>query len=481
MTTKATETPSELASALLKELPGEAVMWSAYDRRLYEYDAALETARPEVVVFPRTTEDVQTIVRLCRELKRPFTARGAGTGLSGGAIPMEGGALICFTRMNQVLEIDEANLTALVQPGVVNLHLTEAVRHLGLYFSPDPSSQRASTIGGNVGENSGGPHTLASGVTTNHVLGLEIVLPDGDVAWLGGKAGPGQPIDLVGLVVGSEGMLGLVTKVLVRLMPAPEHAATLLAAFASVETASRSVSAVIAAGILPAALEMMDKLATKAIEDSVHAGYPADAGAVLLVDVEGLREEVAESLARIVAICQEGGALMVRQAASQKERNLLWAGRKGAFGAMGRLSPNFYTMDGVVPRTKLAAVLAGVDRISAELELSVASVFHAGDGNIHPLVLFDEDCEGDLDRVHEAARRILDLCIQAGGSLTGEHGIGVEKQGMVPMQFSPADLAVMQRVKQAFDPAGVCNPGKMFPTPGQCLELTASGSRLSGW
>lgn len=473
--------PNALAARLISLLGDEAVFWKGYDLRLYEYDAALETARPETVVFPTSTEEVAAVVKLCNELDVPFTARGAGTGLSGGAIPARRGVLVCFTRMNRILEVDEANLTALVEPGVVNLHLSEAVRHLGLQFVPDPSSQRSSTIGGNVGENSGGPHTLAYGVTTNHVLGLEAVMPDGEVVWLGGKTATPGAYDFVGVLVGSEGMLALVTKVLVRLVPLSEHGATLLAAFDSVAVASKAVSAVIAAGIVPAALEMMDRLATQAIEASVHAGYPDGAGGVLLVDFEGFKEEVEESITAVAAICRDHGALQVREAASQKERALLWAGRKGAFGAMGRLSPNFYTMDGVVPRTRLTEVLNGVDRVSEEMGLPIANVFHAGDGNIHPLVLFDEDEDGVMERVHEAARRILELCTQAGGSLTGEHGIGLEKQGMVPLQFSAADVEVMRRMKLAFDPRELCNPGKMFPTPGQCLELTATGSRLSGW
>jgi glycolate dehydrogenase FAD-linked subunit len=308
-----------------------------------------------------------------------------------------------------------------------------------------------------------------------------VVLPDGRVAWLGGSIGASTPFDLVGLIVGSEGMFGLVTKILVRLVPLPESAATLLAAFPSVRKASEAVSAIIAAGIVPAALEMMDRVCTQAIEASVHAGYPEDAGGVLLVDCEGLREEVDDSLAAIARICNEGGALQVRQAASQKERNLLWAGRKGAFGAMGRISPNFYTMDGVVPRTKLPDVLDQVDAVGADIGLPIANVFHAGDGNIHPLVLFDEDEEGVLDKVHDAARRILEICVQAGGSLTGEHGIGLEKQGVVPLQFTRDDVEAMERIKAVFDPDELSNPGKVFPTPGQCLELTARGSRLSGW
>ncbi|MPZ24048.1 MAG: FAD-binding protein, partial [Dehalococcoidia bacterium] len=354
--------PGPLAAAMIDQLGEESVLWRPYDLRLYEYDAALETARPEVVVLPRSTADVVAVVETCRRLAAPFTARGAGTGLSGGAIPLRGGVLVVFSRMNRVLEVDPANRCAWVEPGLPNLQLSETVRHLGLQFVPDPSSQRSSTIGGNVGENSGGPHTLAYGVTTNHVLGLEMVLPDGRVALFGGKAGGRAPYDLAGLVVGSEGMFGLVTKVLVRLTPLPEAAATLLAAFPSVRAAGAAVSAVIAAGIVPAALEMMDRLATQAIEASVHAGYPQDAEAVLLVDAEGLLSDVERSLAEIEPICTRHGALLVRTAASARERALLWAGRKGAFGAMGRLSPNFYTMDGVVPRTRLVEVLEEVDR-----------------------------------------------------------------------------------------------------------------------
>src|SRR5437870_6607381 len=382
----------------LRDLLGPTKVLGTHDELLiYEYDGAVDTATPDAVALPETTADVSALARFCHEHAVPIVPRGAGTGLSGGAIPVEGGVVVSFVRMARILEIDPENLRAVVQPGVVNLHLSTATSPFGLHFVPDPSSQKACTIGGNVAENSGGPHTLAYGVTTNHVTGLEIVLSDGTATRLGGKRLETRGYDLVGAFVGSEGTLGVVTEATLVLTPRPEAVLTALAAFATTDAASEAVSAIIAAGIVPAAIEMMDQLAIQAVEAAVHAGYPLDAGAVLLVDVEGVRDGTDDVLERITAICREAGATDVRLARSAKERELLWAGRKGAFGAMGRLAPDYYVQDGVIPRTKLPEVLSAIEEIGRRHQLRVANVFHAGDGNLHPLILFDSAVEGQLD------------------------------------------------------------------------------------
>ena len=443
------------------------------DLLLYEYDGGVDTARPDAVVIPSEAEDVARLARFCHEHRVPIVPRGAGTGLSGGAVPVEGGVVLSFARMSRILEIDAANLRAVVEPGLVNLHLSTAASPLGLHFVPDPSSQKACTIGGNVAENSGGPHTLAYGVTTNHVNGLEVVLSDGTRTKLGGKRLETRGYDLLGAFVGSEGTLGVVTEATVVLTPRPETTLTTLAAFGTTDDASEAVSAIIAAGIVPAAIEMMDHLAIQAVEAAVHAGYPLDAGAVLLVDVDGVRDGADEQLERITVICRESGASEVRLARSVKERELLWAGRKGAFGAMGRLAPDYYVQDGVIPRTKLPDVLAAIGEIAARHELRVANVFHAGDGNLHPLILFDAAVPGQLERVKDAGGEILRACLDAGGTLTGEHGIGMEKNCHMEWQFNDADLAAMGRLRRAFDPDGLANPGKVFPTPSRCVEFKA--------
>ena len=465
----------ELAGALRDLLGAEKVLWAREDLLLYEYDGAVDIATPDAVVLPNDTNDVAKLARFCHEHSVPIVPRGAGTGLSGGAIPVEGGVVVSFARMARILEVDVPNRRAVVQPGLINLHLSTAAAPHGLYFVPDPSSQKACTLGGNVAENSGGPHTLAYGVTTNHVTGLEIVLSDGSIVRLGGKAEDSEGYDLVGVFVGSEGTLGLITEITVKLTPLPEDKRTILAAFTTMDQASASVSAIIAAGIVPQAIELMDQLATQAVEAAVSAGYPLDAGGILLLEVDGLREGLDDAAERIEAICREQGATTLRRAQTVLERERLWAGRKGAFAAMGRLAPAYYVQDGVIPRTRLPDVLRAIEEISARHGLRVANVFHAGDGNLHPLVLFSDMSE--LPRVHEAGLEILTACVEAGGSITGEHGVGMEKNCYMPLQYAPEDLAAMRHVKTTFDPDGLANPGKIFPTPGRCREFQLHATR----
>jgi glycolate oxidase len=473
--------PGSFVQELVRLIGERNVLWDEYDLRLYEYDGSVDRALPQAVVLPETTEHVAAVVRACNRAGVPYTARGGGTGLSGGSIPVAGGVLIALVKMNRVLDVDLQSLRAVVEPGLVNLQLSQAVAGHGLYYVPDPSSQKACTIGGNVGENAGGPHTLLYGVTTNHVLGLEVVAPDGEVVEFGGKALDLPGYDLTGAFVGSEGTLGIATKVTVRLAPLPEDVRTLLAIFDSVEDASATVSEVIGKGIVPAAIEMMDQLAIQAVEASVHAGYPEDAAAVLLVEVDGLREGLDEQAVAIQEIAASNNARSVRIAQSNKERDLLWAGRKGAFGAMGRISPEYYVVDGVVPRTKLPSVLAQIAELSRSTGLRIANVFHAGDGNLHPLILFDASVPGELERTKEAGAEIMRICVRAGGVLSGEHGIGVEKQELMSELFSERDMDAMLGLKRAFDPAGLCNPGKIFPTPGRCVELPRKPLAGIGW
>ncbi|HKW78107.1 MAG TPA: FAD-linked oxidase C-terminal domain-containing protein [Candidatus Limnocylindria bacterium] len=465
----------ELIDGLVALLGKDKVLGTREDLLIYEYDGAVDTATPDAVVLPNDTADVAAIARFCHERGVPIVPRGAGTGLSGGAIPVEGGVVVSFARMARILELDVANRRAVVQPGLINLHLSTAAAPHGLHFVPDPSSQKACTLGGNVAENSGGPHTLAYGVTTNHVTGLVIVLSDGTVVRLGGKGLESEGYDLIGAFVGSEGTLGLVTEITVKLTPLPEDKRTIMAAFASMDQASETVSAIIAAGVVPAAVELMDRLATEAVEAAVGAGYPLDADGILLIEVDGLRDGLDDAASRIEAICREHGATTLRRASTALERDRLWAGRKGAFAAMGRLAPAYYVQDGVIPRTRLPDVLRTVRDVSARHGLRIANVFHAGDGNLHPLVLFAEQSE--LPNVHEAGLEILTACVEAGGSLTGEHGVGMEKNCYMPLQFAPADLAAMRRVKRSFDPAGLANPGKIFPTPGRCREFQLHAAR----
>jgi glycolate oxidase len=474
-------TEHEIVTRLRQLLPQDRVLWRDYDLMMYEYDGSIDKHRPLAVAFPLSTDEVSGIVRECHRLGVPYTARGAGTGLSGGAIPVRGGVLINLARMNRILEIDVENLRAIVEPGLVNLRLGTATAAFGLTYVPDPSSQKACTIGGNVGENSGGPHTLRYGVTTNHTLGLEVVLPGGEVVQLGGSA-PDEPgCDLVGLIVGSEGTLGIVTRIWVRLVPLTETVKTILAVFANMEDASAAVAGMIARRIVPAAIEMMDNLTIRAIESRSPSGYPVEAEGVVLIEVDGLREEVEAQSEAVQQVCAESGALSVRLARNEAERAALWAGRKGAFAAIGRLTPDYYTVDGVVPRTKLPSTLARIQEISRESGFRIANVFHAGDGNLHPLILWDADEAGAEERVIDAGAEIMRVCAAAGGSLSGEHGIGMEKKDLMPLIFSQDDVAQMLKVKDALDPEGLCNPGKVFPTAGRCLELFARRGRAVGW
>ena len=426
---------------------------------------------PGLVVLPEIAEQVEAVVRACHRRRVPFVARGSGTGLSGGALPLETGVLIVLTRMNRILEIDIENAVAVVEPGVTNLAVSEAVAPLGYYYAPDPSSQVVCSIGGNVAENSGGPHCLKYGFTTHHVVGLEVVLADGARVSLGGDGLPESPgYDLVGTFIGSEGTLGVVTKIRLRLLRRPQAVTTLLAAFDSTREAGAAVSAIVARGIIPAAAEMMDALAIEAAEAAVGAGYPRGAGAVLLIELDGPRGEVEEQVREVEVLCRESGVSELRTAVGDAERALMWKGRKSAFAAMGRISPSYYVQDGVIPRTALPAVLEEIAGLASRAGLRVANVFHAGDGNLHPLVLYDAAIAGQAEAAAVLALEILDVCLAHGGSITGEHGVGIDKKGSMPKMFDADDLDVMQRLRCAFDPAGLCNPGKLFPTPRLCGE-----------
>jgi glycolate oxidase len=447
------------------------------DLALYEYDGSVDKARPDMVVFPQSTEDVVALVKLAAEVGLPIVGRGAGTGLSGGAIARAGGIIISFARMNRILEIDLPNERAVVQPGVVNLDISLAVEADGYFYAPDPSSQRACTIGGNVSENAGGPHTLAYGVTTNHVLGLETVLPDGTVLETGGADLPGY--DLTGLLVGSEGTMALITKIVVRLMRKPEMVKTILAIYERPEDAGDTVAEVTARAITPVAVEMMDGVLLKMIEEATHAGYPMDAGAVLLLELEGLKEAVEEQVEQIRDVCLRCRAREFRVARTSEERELLWKGRKNAFGAVGRFSPAYYVQDGVVPRTQIAPTLCFISELAKRYELPISNIFHAGDGNLHPLIMFDPRKPGALDKVKRASDEILDYCISVGGSITGEHGVGLEKMEMMGHQFSDDSLAMIAGFKKLFDPACRLNPGKMLPTGRGCMEIRQGPGDLS--
>jgi glycolate oxidase len=462
---------SDAIDALTRVFGPERVLHTPEDLLVFEYDGTIERGQPQVVVFPDTAEEVSSAVTIARQFGLPVVPRGAGTGLSGGAVAAVGGVLIAMTRMHHILDVDVANCTALVEPGVVNLHLSQAVAKHGLYYAPDPSSQRACTIGGNVAENAGGPHCLAYGVTTNHVLGLELVLADGEIVWVGGAVRDLPGYDLPGIVVGSEGTLCMVTKALVHLMRTPASTRTLLAIFDSIDQATATVSNVIEAGLVPAAMEMLDQETIKAVEPALHVGYPLDAGAVLLIEVEGLREATEEDAAKARSICQAAGAREIREAADAADREKLWAGRKGAISALGQLAPNYYILDGVVPRTRLPETMQGVVRVGQEYGFPIANVFHAGDGNLHPCILFDERRPGETERVLDAGEAIMRLCVEAGGSVTGEHGIGLEKRDFMPWIFSEADLAMMSKLKAAFGAGESFNPCKAFPTSKGCGEV----------
>ena len=466
---------SQRKSALRRELEtivgAGGVLSDPEELLVYESDGlTLFRALADFIVFPRSAEDVAAVVRLADRERLPFVARGAGTGLSGGCLPAEGGLVLSLMRMNRVLEVDYDNHIAVVEPGLVNLHLSWAVGPQGYYYAPDPSSQQACTIGGNIANNSGGPHTLKYGVTVNHVLGLEVVMPDGEIVWLGGRTRDALGYDLTGIFVGSEGTFGIATKIVVRIMRKPQAVKTVLAVFDRVDDASAAVSSIIARGLVPAAVEMIDQLTIDAVEDAFGCGYPRDAAAALLIELDGLAVGMEVQAERIVAACREAGAREVRTAANEAERQLLWKGRKSAFGAYGRVSPAYMVMDGVIPRTRLPYVLGRVNEIVAAHGLRVGNVFHAGDGNLHPNILYDPRKPGEEARVVEAGAQIMKVCAEVGGSISGEHGIGLEKSDFMPFIFSPADLAFMQKVKSAFNPTGLCNPGKVFPTKKSCVE-----------
>ncbi|TMD07679.1 MAG: FAD-binding protein [Chloroflexi bacterium] len=452
---------------LCRAVGRDHVVWDAYDLVIFERDASIAGALPDAIVYPANVEEVAAVLEIAAEQQLPVVPRGAGTGLSGGAVTLRGGLALSLARLRRIIEIDPKRRTALVEPGVVNYDLgLEAARH-GLFYAPDPSSQKACTIGGNAAENSGGPHCLYYGVTTNHILGMEVVLSDGSVHWVGGEDPDRPGLDLLGLLVGSEGTLAVTTKLLVKLLPTPEAVSTLMAAFPSIESASKAVSDVIGHGIVPAALEMMDKVTIGAVEAHYKAGYPTSAGAVLLVEVDGLTESARELTAAIEQILETDDAFEIRVAEDPAERELLWAGRKGAIGALGHIKPNYYLHDGVVPRTKLPEVLRDVGHIGEHYRLPVANVFHAGDGNLHPNILFDLREKGIMKKVEKAGEEMLRACIDAGGTLSGEHGIGLEKNAFMPWIFGPDDLAAMQAMKDVLDPSGRLNPGKIFPPAGQ--------------
>jgi glycolate oxidase len=468
-------TPKPLLDSVREIVGAGHVITKAEELLVYECDAyTLEKQLPTAVVLPGSTAEVQAIVRACAAHKVPIIPRGAGTSLSGTVLAVTGGIMIALTRMNRIVDIDYANRRAFVEAGCVNAWVTNAVKSQGLFYAPDPSSQPACTIGGNVGTNSGGPHTLKYGVTTNHVLGLEMVLPDGDILWLGTRPDGGEDVDgydLRGIAIGSEGMFGIVTRVLLRLVRAPQAFKTMLGVFSTVDQASQTVSDIIEAGIVPGALEMMDQLITQAVEAAYKFGFPLDAGAVLIIELDGLVPGLERQAETVIQICRKNGAREVRLAKSDQERADLWKSRKRAFGAIGRLSPNFITQDGVVPRSKLPEMMRFIGECSRKYGLRIPNVFHAGDGNIHPLVLYDERDADQVRRALGASHDILEKCVEFGGSVTGEHGIGVEKIDFMARQFSPDDLEAMRMLRRVFDPEGRCNPHKMFPGSKRCGDF----------
>jgi glycolate dehydrogenase FAD-linked subunit len=467
-----------IARELTAIVGADGVVVEPGELRVYETDGlTVFKAMPDLVVLPRSTEQVAGVVRVCHREKIPFVARGAGTGLSGGALPVEGGVLIGLNRMNRILELDYESQRAVVEPGLVNVWLTNALAQRGYYYSPDPASQTACSIGGNVGENSGGPRTPKYGVTTNHVLGLEVVLPNGEIVQFGGKTLDPLGYDLTGVFVGSEGTFGIATKVIVRIMRKPEAVKTLMGVFETIEDASNTVSGIVARGIMPVAIEMMDNNSIQAVEKGVGAGYPLDAVAVLLVEVDGPKDEVEALVDPVIEVCKENRVREVRVARDDNERLLLWKGRKAAFAAMGQISPEYYVQDSVIPRTKLPPIMTFIGELSRKYGLRVANVFHAGDGNLHPLVLYDSRNEGELHKAEEMGAEIIQACVAMGGSLTGEHGIGLEKRDFMPLMYTEDDLNAMRKVKRVFDPDGLMNPGKIFPTAKPGVETGPAGQR----
>ena len=462
----------EIAAALREIVPGEGVITEEAERRAYESDGLTAYRQlPMIVVLPETTEQVSEILKYCNDNNVRVVPRGAGTSLSGGALPLEDGVLLGLGKFNRVLEVDFDNRCATVQPGVTNLGVTQAVQHKGFYYAPDPSSQIACTIGGNIAENSGGVHCLKYGLTTNNVLGLELVMIDGEIIRLGGKHLDSKGYDILGILTGSEGLLGVVTEVTVRILRSPETARALLIGFPSSEQAGQCVSDTIGAGIIPGGMEIMDGPAIQAAEDFVHAGYPVDCQALLIVELDGPETEVDYLIKQVREVAEQNQAQSIRVSENEEERQRFWAGRKAAFPAIGRISPDYYCMDGTIPRHQLPHVLKRMNEMSEHYGLRVANVFHAGDGNLHPLILYDANEPGELEKAEDFGADILKLCVEVGGVLTGEHGVGVEKRDLMGTMFSEDDLNQQQRLKCAFDPQSLLNPGKVFPTLHRCAEL----------
>jgi glycolate oxidase len=472
--TESTISSSALIEALGQIIPPSSLLFEEEDLKPYECDGlSAYRAIPLVVVLPETIEQVQRVLTLCHEHRVPVVARGAGTGLSGGALPHEQGVLLSLAKFKNIIDINPKRRIAKVQPGVRNLAISQAADQYGLYYAPDPSSQIACTIGGNVAENSGGVHCLKYGLTVHNIQQLKIITIDGELLTIGGSGLDSAGFDLLALMTGSEGMLGVIVEVTVKLLPKAERAQVLLAAFDDVVKAGEAVGNIIAAGIIPGGLEMMDKLAIKAAEDFVHAGYPLDAEAILLCELDGTNEEVSEHVLKVREVLQSSGATEVRTAKDETERQVFWQGRKAAFPAVGRLSPDYYCMDGTIPRKQLPRVLKAMADLSAEYELPVANVFHAGDGNLHPLILYDANIPGELERTEEFGGKILELCVEVGGTITGEHGVGMEKINQMCVQFNSLELQQFHAVKAAFDPLGLLNPGKAVPTLHRCAEFGA--------
>jgi len=452
-----------IVSELVRLVGRENVLSSPMHFKLYEYDASLIRSQPDCIVLPTTTEQVAAVVRFAHDNKIPVVARGTGTNLSGGSVTLKGGIAVVLTRMNRIVEMDIENQRVVVEPGVVTLDLKNELARHGYLYQPDPASEKVTTIGGNFGENAGGPHCLKYGVTSNHVLGAEVVLSDGQIIEVGGKSLDNPGYDLTGVLGASEGTLGIVTRATLRIMPKAEAVKTMLCIFNSIEDGGNTVTAIIGEGIIPATLEMMDNPVIRAVEDAYHIGFPVDAAAILIIELDGLKDGMDRLTERVLAICKQNNVREIRVAKDQAERDKIWAGRKGAFGAVGRLRPNYLVNDGTVPRTRLPETLLKVAEIGKRYRILIANVFHAGDGNLHPLILFDERDKDELERVHAAAAEIMKVCADMGGTISGEHGIGVEKLHGMSLIFSSRDIDAMRKVKAAFDPAGLFNPGKVLP------------------
>jgi glycolate oxidase len=453
----------QMIGELVRLVGRENVLSSAMHFRLYEYDASLIRSKPDCIILPTSTEQVAKVVKFAHDNRIRIVPRGSGTNLSGGSVPIEGGIAIVMTKMNRILDLDIENQRVVVQPGIITLDLKNELAKHGYLYQPDPASEKITTIGGNFGENAGGPHCLKYGVTSNHVLGVELVLFDGEVVRVGGKALDNPGFDLLGVLGASEGTLGIVTEATLRIMPKAEAVKTMLCIFDSIDDGGSTVTAIIGEGIIPATLEMMDNLTIKAVEEAYHVGFPLDAAAILIIELDGLKDGMDRLTERILEICRQHKVREIRVAKDQAERDKIWAGRKGAFGAVGRLRPNYLVNDGTVPRTRLPETLARVVEIGKKYRLPIANVFHAGDGNLHPLILFDERDKDELKRVHEAATEIMKVCAEMGGTISGEHGIGLEKIHGMSMIFSDRDIAAMKKVKAAFDPLNLMNPGKLLP------------------